>query len=364
MDTSGLAGKSHDIGRQVSLLPPSVVSIQSEIENFPYQRLKKAAHITVLEAASHMAAGCTGAAFNVLSGNDEPLRRSSSRWSPASARPRPFFDLMAKHLGRTPLAGIFPAWNKDTAAACDLPGGNWFTFGRFLGEPPGCSRSDCRPPTRPAGAPVTLLSGDSMVAFTKDEIRKMLSGGVLHGCPGAGDARTDGLRDLTGFDGGSRRWPATASSSSPTTRSTARSPGASATAASRSTIWPAHIAQEARPEGRDPRHGWSITAARRWRPATMGVFENRLGGRVCVAGYFPWTFLHSLSKSAQMKSVMRWLSRDRLPAYVASFHKINLWVRDPGGPGIALALTNSCLDPARDVALLIRTDASGSASST
>ena len=69
----GLAGKSHDIGRQVSLLPPEVVSIQSEIENFPYHRLKKAAHITVLEAASHMAAGCTGAAFNVLSGNDEPL---------------------------------------------------------------------------------------------------------------------------------------------------------------------------------------------------------------------------------------------------------------------------------------------------
>lgn len=33
--TAGLVGKSHDIGRQVSRLPPSVVSIQSEIENFP-----------------------------------------------------------------------------------------------------------------------------------------------------------------------------------------------------------------------------------------------------------------------------------------------------------------------------------------
>jgi hypothetical protein len=88
----------------------------------------------------------------------------------------------------------------------------------------------------------------------------------------------------------------------------------------------------------------------------MGVFANRLGGRVCVAGYFPWAFLHSLSKSAQMKAVLRWLSKDRLPAYVASFHKINLWVREPEGGHVALALTNSCLDPAREVSLLIRTD--------
>ena len=58
---------------------------------------------------------------------------------------------------------------------------------------------------------------------------------------------------------------------------------------------------------------------------SMAVFENRLGGRICVAGYFPWTFLHSLSKSAQMKSIARWLSKDRLPAYVASYHKVNVW---------------------------------------
>jgi hypothetical protein len=49
---SELTAKSHEIGRQVSLLPANVRSIQSEIENFPYQRLKKAARTTSLEAAS------------------------------------------------------------------------------------------------------------------------------------------------------------------------------------------------------------------------------------------------------------------------------------------------------------------------
>jgi len=57
-----------------------------------------------------------------------------------------------------------------------------------------------------------------------------------------------------------------------------------------------------------------------------------------------------------MKAVMRWLSKDRLPAYVSSFHKINLWVREPDQGAIAMALTNSCLDAACDVTLLILTD--------
>ena len=46
-NTKELAGKSHDVGRQVSMLPPDVAVIQSEIENFPYQRLKKAANSVV-----------------------------------------------------------------------------------------------------------------------------------------------------------------------------------------------------------------------------------------------------------------------------------------------------------------------------
>ena len=116
---SGMVGKSHDIGRQVSLLPPSVRSIQSEIENFPYQRLKKAAHITAVEAASHIGAGCSGAAFNVLSGNDEPL----DEFEPLVARlrqTRAFYDLMARHLGRAQPIGLYTAWNKDQAAAGDF----------------------------------------------------------------------------------------------------------------------------------------------------------------------------------------------------------------------------------------------------
>lgn len=79
---------------------------------------------------------------------------------------------------------------------------------------------------------------------------------------------------------------------------------------------------------------------------------------MCVAGYYPWTLVHSLSKSSQVKTIMRWLSRDTMSAYVSSFHRINLWFRDHTNGRTALALTNSSLDPASDVKLMIRTDKS------
>jgi hypothetical protein len=87
----------------------------------------------------------------------------------------------------------------------------------------------------------------------------------------------------------------------------------------------------------------------------MGVFENRLGGRVCVSGYYPWIFLQNLSKSSQVKSLVRWLSKDTLPAYVSSFHKTNIWAVEPRQGALSVAITSSSLDAAEDLVLTLRT---------
>ena len=52
---------------------------------------------------------------------------------------------------------------------------------------------------------------------------------------------------------------------------------------------------------------------------------------------------------------MRWLSRDRLPAYVASFHKVNLWARQPAEGRLAVAMVNSSFDPAVEPVLVLLT---------
>ena len=52
---------------------------------------------------------------------------------------------------------------------------------------------------------------------------------------------------------------------------------------------------------------------------------------------------------------MRWLSKDRLPAYIASFHKCNLWVREMADGRYGIVLLNSSMDQATDLVLNIRT---------
>jgi len=66
--------------------------------------------------------------------------------------------------------------------------------------------------------------------------------------------------------------------------------------------------------------------------------------------------MENLSKSSQMKNVFRWLSKDNLLGYIASFQKINLWIREPQNGKISLAFTNSSFDPAKDVMLMLRTE--------
>ena len=56
-----------------------------------------------------------------------------------------------------------------------------------------------------------------------------------------------------------------------------------------------------------------------------------------------------------MKSVFRWLSKETLPGYIASFHKVNLWIRQPEDGKIALAFTNSSFDAAKNVTLKLHT---------
>jgi hypothetical protein len=340
--TGGLAGKSHEVGRQVSLLPPEVVSIQSEIENFPYQRLKKAARITVLEAASHIGAGCTGATFNVLSGNDEPL----DEFEPLVAaihQARPLFDLAAKHLQRARPVGLFAAWNKDLWAA-DLG---------MLGQATQIWEIGLPAAYAPEGAAVTLLFQQSVLTLSDDQLRKVLAAGVYMDAETLAALNRRGFGELTGL---AVEEALPEDCIEELTGHPLNGAFAGRQRDCRQSFYhvPGHRLRLADPRAQSLArlvdYGGQEKAA-----TSMAVFENRLGGRIAVCGYYPWSFLHSLSKSAQMKSLMRWLSRERLPAYVSSYHKVNLWARQPSEGQMAVALANSSFDPAEQLTLVMLT---------
>jgi hypothetical protein len=352
--TNELAGKSHDIGRQVSLLPSTLKSIQSEIECFPYQRLKKAESIIILEACSHIAAGCTGAAFNVLSMYDEPL----DEFEPLIAslkKERPFFDLLASQFGRSPVSGAAVFWNKESYATGNISGGNWLSSGNPLadydlfniGIPVSYSAKSGK---------VIILGKDNVYAMSESEIRKMLSGGVYMDAEALEQLNRMGFGKLTGFE-------VTGSADHDRIEKFSSDPLNGDFAArerdNRQSFWPS-TACELRKTDPAARVISSLVDYTDGEVAscTSGVFENSAGGRIFIGGYYPWSFMENLSKSSQIKNVFRWLSNDSLPAYVASFHRINLWVREHGGGRIALAMTNSSFDPAEKIVLMLNTTSS------
>jgi hypothetical protein len=332
-----------------------VVSIQSEIENFPYQSLQKSAHATALEAASHIAAGCTGAAFNVLSFYNEPL----GEYEPLVSKlheARPFYDLLVKELGRAEPRGIYTGWTKDSFAANNIGAEEWIggwsanTQGSCvyeileIGVPASYS---------PAFASVTALSGDDVLALDDEGIVKALSSGVYMDAQALGRLNAMGYGKLTGFtvEGFVEKDAIEEFVNHPLNAKFAgrRRDG-------RQSFWkcPAAILIP-----RDDNTGILARmvdyGGKEIAPCCMGLFENQLGGRICVGGYYPWKFVQNLSKSTQIKSVIRWLSRETLPGYVASFHKTNIWIREPRQGGLAAAITNSCLDAAEGVTLMLLT---------
>ncbi len=352
----GLADKCHAGGRQVAFLPDSVVSIQSEIENFPYQRLHKAAQVTVVEAASQVAAGCTGAAFNVLSIYDEPL----TEYEPLVAKlraTRPFLDLMARESGRARPHGLYTGWNKDSFAARNAEQGDWLgpaVAERVSARPDELLEIGLPAAYSPAGAAVTLLWGSTPLALSDDEVQRALAGGVYLDATALEHLNRLGYAEFTGFV--VERF-VDEDCAEEFTDDPLNSVYAGRRRNGRQAFWPSSagiltpVAASARSLARAVDYQGDLIG-----PCCLGVYENGLGGRICVAGYYPWTFLQNLAKSAQMKSVVRWLSRDGLLAYVASFHKINLWVRQTGVGRLVVSLTNSYLDPARDVTLMLRTE--------
>ena len=335
--------KAHVMGRTAAAIPVGDTDIQQEHENFPYQKLKKSETIFVAETAMAMGAGCTGVALNLMGISPDPF----GEYLPYFDRIReakPFFDRVAVAVGRRPAEGIWPAFTAGkTWAAGNADTLSCLTELAEIGLPPAYSQG---------GAKIHLLSGDAVHAFSRAELESLLSTAVLLDGPAVQQLQTLGLGDLVGFEiAGSRD------------RDTIERFTADPLNGSHAGWW------------RDCRPSFWATRAFTLRSTSpqsrslaelvdfqeknygpvMGVSENRLGGRVAVLGYYPWTSLQNLSKSTQLKQVIRWLSKDTLPGYIASFHKMALWIRQTGDGRPTVVLLNISADSVENATLMLRT---------
>ena len=344
-DPRDMTQKSLSVARQVALLPECVRSIQPEIERLPGNRFGSSDRMMSTQAALYMAAGGTGAAFDSLLDDEDPPELAFPLLTKIQAL-RPFYDRIVRTMGRGKPMGIFDFWDKDSAAVGGLvPSHDMFG----VGLPATYDRE---------GAVVTLLSGDGILAWQDDEERivQLLSDGVYMDAEALCRLNRMGYAELTGF--AVDRFLAVDCIERYTDHPLNMGIAGRLRDARQSFLdvtCPAAVLTPTQP-GAEALCGVIDYTPKDVAPCCTGVFENKLGGRVCVAGYYPWTLLHFFAKLDQIKSIMRWLSRDALPAYVASPHRAHIWVRPGVGGGLAIAVINAHFDPADELVLAIRTD--------
>ena len=87
----------------------------------------------------------------------------------------------------------------------------------------------------------------------------------------------------------------------------------------------------------------------------MGIFENKLGGRICVGGYYPFTWVSDYFKAYQLTEVFKYISKNTLPAYIDSYHRICTTVMK-NDERTCVSLFNFTPDVVENVGLVIKTD--------
>lgn len=346
-----LLAKLHAVGRQNAFVPPEVSDIQYEVENFPYVLLNKSRTLFEAELFGAAAVGCTGAALNVLNLTGDPQDECLPYFQ-SLRETRPLYDRMVAHFERSPCEGIWHAFSPDHSAVLS-PGRDWPGLGPSsadlrsvnelwtLGLPPAYTRE---------GASVTLLLGDGVLEWSKEELMAFLRGGVLLDGPALQRLAELGLAEFAG-------WNVAGSCEADIVERLTSDPINGGFGGRhrdcRPAFWPqtTWLFEPLSPNARP------LAEARNFTPKTLGycagAFENPLGGRVAVLGYYPWLMLGSLGKTTQMRELAHWLSRERLPAVVDSLHRIAVWCRRSRDGSPAFALINASNDPAQAAALRV-----------
>jgi len=316
-----IVSKKEELGRQNAYLPEYVTVVQSEIENFPYQLLKKTPKSTAMEAAMSMTVGCSGAAFNILPSETKEsldtiiphLRAINSLAAFYRKEQELLFDLVP--------TGIHTGWRIDSQAAVpegefsSMYGGMYAAYARemfLFGLPQAFHKEH---------APVTLLTGQAAAVMNDDEILKVLSGGVYMDALALRYLWSRGFGDLLGFGAG-EEIPVDAREQ-----------------------YIGHPFNEKIVGGiRNCRQAFNIGNSTALIPQSpkcqvlsrlidyhervlcdcaCGVFENALGGRICIAGYYPFEWVSDYQKTIQLNRLFVWLSKGTLPSFTDNYKRVH-----------------------------------------
>jgi len=347
--------KAIEVGRQRAGLPAAVTDVQYELENFPYQMLRKAPGSVANECTLALAFGMNGIAFNALG-----MGRKLDEYRPIMERvrvARRMWDQLLPAVDGLATVGLWPAWTARLMARRKVrPGESWLYGDRRYSQtiadvlagiglplsvdPPSCG---------------TVLAGRIAEAFSDDDLCRILAGGVLMDSETLTVLEERGLAHLAGVRVVQRR-------DNGVTEQFTDDPLNGAAAGdwrdARIEFWgdARGMADVLEPLAEKVR---VLAMLRNYFGQIYGpcmtAYENELGGRVVVAGYAPWMFLYSADKREQLLNVADWLTRGALPVRVQEPVRLVPVARlsDDRARG-AIVLLHAWLDPVENVTVHVR----------
>ena len=345
--------KSEETGRQNAYLPDYVTVVQYELENFPYQLIKKTPVSTALETAWSMTVGCTGGAFNMLpSETGEPIENIEGHLKEIE-RIQPMYRLLNEKVGGRQPDGISAAWRIDDQAA--VPEGEFFTaygdmYASFAREFFDFGLPQCYVPEK---AVVKVLHNNATVHWNDEEIKDLLSGGVYMDAGALDALNKRGFGEYTGFEI-EKTVPVDAHE-----------------------CYTGHALNEGIEGGQrncrqafNPGDSYALAPTadnaqclaqlmdyhnRILAECSHGLYENSIGGRICVGGYYPFAWVSDHRKIKQLKRLMIELSGGKLPSYVDSVCRIRNHTFVDGDKCI-VTLLNHTNQPLENVRVAVRTE--------
>ena len=354
-DLTELVRKADIIAAETATLPSTVTVVQSELENFPYQRLQKSTTFSTLDSALYWAAGCTGVALNLLGDPAWAPFRSYEPYLQSFKKQRAFNDALVRRNRNRPLRGIWFGQDEDHLLGVEknfLQGGSGApdSFNRHtacgfdaLGLPFAYSRENAL-----CGA----LSGREARALAEETILELLSTGVYLDADAVQVLIRRGYGELIGFR------PEKSFEEDAIEESVAHPLNPCFFRRNiRQSFWGGRAtcfipeAPGARILARLVDYGGNELA-----PCCAGAFENALGGRVVVTGYGAWDLLGHDFKYRQIHAIFRWLTKDRLDAEIPDCRlRTRVYARADQENGVTAALLNWSLEPAGNLPVRLRT---------
>ena len=334
--------KALETGRQAIALPPSVESVQYELEDFPYQKLDKSVQIVLDECTLSLLVGCNGVAFNALKDLPGSMMDYHDLMRGISGV-RGIWEKLVQAQEGMQMVGLWPATDDRLMAKRQVHNGDWFGFNSDYDMSRPDSFADIGLPlTVDRGAAcATLLSGRIAEAFTDDELRQMFSCGVVMDAAALQVLHERGMGGLAGVKIG-RAWD-----NGVYERFTDHPFNGGFTGDARDvrvSFWPqaVHELVPVDPVG-------EISRLVGYDGSDCGLcaanFTNALGGRVVCLGYAPWERLSSSAKRSQTIAMADWASGGRLPLVIDKTLRVTPLVRESAdGRRLVAVLLNTSYD--------------------